>query len=178
MCWAGTPTWAMYASRATPTLWRGVSRVFPLFFFLLAALVCITTMTRMVEEQRTQLGVLMAMGYGRGAILFKYFFYSGGASLLGCAIGFVGGSYIFPKILWHAYNIMYGFGIPIEFVLDGKLAAISVATYLLCALGATYLVCRGFLREVPAELIRPKAPKEGKRVLLGASPSCGSGWAF
>ena len=85
---------------------------------------------------------------------------------LGCAIGFVGGSYIFPKILWHAYNIMYGFGIPIEFVLDGKLAAISVATYLLCALGATYLVCRGFLREVPAELIRPKAPKEGKRVLL------------
>ena len=144
----------------------GVSRVFPLFFFLLAALVCITTMTRMVEEQRTQLGVLMAMGYGRGAILFKYFFYSGSASLLGCAIGFVGGSYIFPKILWHAYNIMYGFGIPIEFVLDGKLAAISVATYLLCALGATYLVCRGFLREVPAELIRPKAPKEGKRVLL------------
>ena len=120
----------------------------------------------MVEEQRTQLGVLMAMGYGRGAILFKYFFYSGSASLLGCAIGFVGGSYIFPKILWHAYNIMYGFGIPIEFVLDGKLAAISVATYLLCALGATYLVCRGFLREVPAELIRPKAPKEGKRVLL------------
>ncbi len=78
----------------------------------------------------------------------------------------MGGSYIFPKILWHAYNIMYGFGIPIEFVLDGKLAAISVATYLLCALGATYLVCRGFLREVPAELIRPKAPKEGKRVLL------------
>ena len=86
--------------------------------------------------------------------------------MLGCAIGFVGGSYIFPKILWHADNIMYGFGIPIEFVLDGKLAAISVATYLLCALGATYLVCRGFLREVPAELIRPKAPKEGKRVLL------------
>ena len=68
----------------------GVSRVFPLFFFLLAALVCITTMTRMVEEQRTQLGVLMAMGYGRGAILFKYFFYSGSASLLGCAIGFLG----------------------------------------------------------------------------------------
>lgn len=99
--------------------------------------------------------------------------------LLGCAIGFVGGSYIFPKILWHAYNIMYGFGIPIEFVLDGKLAAISVATYLLCALGATYLVCRGFLREVPAELIRPKAPKEGPSgCCWSASPSCGSGWAF
>ena len=101
----------------------------------------------------THLDVYKRQGYGRGAILFKYFFYSGSASLLGCAIGFVGGSYIFPKILWHAYNIMYGFGIPIEFVLDGKLAAISVATYLLCALGATYLVCRGFLREVPAELI-------------------------
>ena len=81
----------MYASRATPTLWRdAIAKVFPVFFLLVAALVCLTTMTRMVEEQRTQLGVLMAMGYGRGAILFKYFFYSGSASLLGCAIGFLG----------------------------------------------------------------------------------------
>ncbi len=115
--------------------------MFPLlFFFLLAALVCITTMTRMVEEQRTQLGVLMAMGYGRGPSCSSTSFYSGSASLLGCAIGFVGGSYIFPKILWHAYNIMYGFGIPIEFVLDGKLAAISVATYC-CALWGPPIWC-------------------------------------
>ena len=71
-------------------------------------------MTRMVEEQRTQLGVLMAMGYGRGAILFKYFFYSGSASLLGCAIGFVGGSYILPKILWHAITSCTASGSPLN----------------------------------------------------------------
>ena len=144
----------------------GISRVFPLFFFLLAALVCITTMTRMVEDQRTQLGTLMALGFGNGAIIFKYFFYSGSASLLGCIVGFVGGSYIFPKILWMSYNIMYGIPVGIHFVLDWGLAAVCFASYLFCALGATYLVCRGFLREVPAELIRPKAPKAGKRILL------------
>ena len=144
----------------------GVSKVFPLFFFLLAALVCITTMTRMVEDQRTQLGVLMAMGYGNGAIIFKYFFYSGSASIIGCAIGFFGGSFIFPRILWHAYNIMYGFNVGIKFVLDWELALSSFTMYLVCALGATYLVCRNFLREVPANLIRPKSPKAGKRVLL------------
>lgn len=144
----------------------GVSRVFPLFFFLLAALVCITTMTRMVEDQRTQLGTMMALGFGNGSIIFKYFFYSGSASLIGCIVGFVGGSYIFPKILWTSYNIMYGIPTGIHFVLDWGLAAVCFVSYLFCALGATYLVCRGFLREVPAELIRPKAPKAGKRVLL------------
>ena len=134
--------------------------------FAVAALVCITTMTRMVEDQRTQLGTLMALGFGNGAIIFKYFFYSGSASLLGCIVGFVGGSYIFPKILWMSYNIMYGIPVGLHFVLDWGLAAVCFASYLFCALGATYLVCRGFLREVPAELIRPKAPKAGKRILL------------
>ena len=122
------------------------------------------------------------MGYGRGAILFKYFFYSGSASLLGCAIGFVGEArYIFPKILWHAYNIMYGFGIPIEFVLDWEAwRPISRSRPICCALwGPPICVCRGFLREVPAELIRPKAPKEGKRVLLERiTVPVEAAWAF
>lgn len=156
----------------------GISRVFPLFFFLLAALVCITTMTRMVEDQRTQLGTLMALGFGNGAIIFKYFFYSGSASLLGCIVGFVGGSYIFPKILWMSYNIMYGIPVGIHFVLDWGLAAVCFASYLFCALGATYLVCRGFLREVPAELIRRRRQRPASASCSRRSRSCGSGWAF
>lgn len=75
---------------------EGIANVFPIFFFLVAALVCITTMTRMVEEQRTQIGILKALGYSEGTIMGKYLFYSGSAAMLGCGIGFLLGSYIFP----------------------------------------------------------------------------------
>ena len=143
-----------------------VARVFPLFFFLVAALVCITTMTRMVEDDRTKLGVLKALGYSGGAIMGKYLLYAGSASLLGCVLGYLGGSWLFPKVFWVVYGIMYSFSYPIRFVLDWQLAAFSIGLYLLCALGSTWLVCRSSLREVAAELIRPKAPKVGKRILL------------
>ena len=148
----------------------GVSGVFPLFFFLVAALVCITTMTRMVEDERTKIGVLKALGYSSSVIMAKYLFYSGSASLIGCAIGFVAGSKVFPMVLWKVYDIMYSFSYPIVFLLDWKLAAFSIGLYLLCALGSTWLVCRASLREVAAELIRPKAPKSGKRILLERIP--------
>ena len=75
-----------------------LASVFPLIFFLVAALVCITTMTRMVEEQRTQIGILKALGYSEGTIMGKYLFYSGSAAVLGCDIGFLLGSYIFPVV--------------------------------------------------------------------------------
>ena len=145
---------------------RGVSRVFPLFFFLVAALVCVTTMTRMVDEQRTQNGVLKALGYRSGAIIGQYLFYAGSASLLGCIAGFLLGSRLLPMALWRVYQIMYAIDRPVAFVLDWELFAGCTALFLLCALGATYLVCRRDLNESAAELIRPKAPPAGKRIFL------------
>ena len=144
----------------------GVAKVFPLFFFLVAALVCITTMTRMVSEQRTENGVLKALGYGSGAIAGQYLFYAGSASVVGCVIGFLLGSRYLPMALWQVYRIMYSVQRPVAFVLDWKLFAMCTALYLLCALGATWLVCRRDLRESSAQLIRPKAPTPGKRVFL------------
>ena len=145
---------------------RGVARVFPLFFFLVAALVCITTMTRMVDEQRTQNGVLKALGYGSGAIAAQYLFYAGSASVLGCICGFLLGSRYMPLALWKVYRIMYAIDRPVAFVLDWKMFAITSVLFLIGALGATWLVCRSDLRESAAELIRPKAPPAGSRVLL------------
>ena len=145
---------------------RGVSRVFPLFFFLVAALVCVTTMTRMVDEQRTQNGVLKALGYGSGAIVGQYLFYAGSASALGCVAGFLLGSRFLPMALWQVYRIMYSIDRPVAFVLDWKLFAACTALFLACSLGATYLVCRRDLSESAAELIRPKAPPAGKRILI------------
>lgn len=148
---------------------RGVSSVFPLFFFAVAALVCITTMTRMVDEQRTQAGVLKALGYSNGAILSQYFLYAGIASILGCVLGIAAGSYFLPRMIWHAYNIMYGFT-GILYAFDWPLALISAGAYLLCALGTTWYVVHAELRQPAAELIRPKAPKAGKRILLERLP--------
>ncbi|MBR2831365.1 MAG: ABC transporter permease [Oscillospiraceae bacterium] len=145
---------------------RGVSRVFPLFFFLVAALVCVTTMTRMVDEQRTQNGVLKALGYGSGAIIGQYLFYSGSASVLGCIVGFLLGSRFLPLALWQVYRIMYSIARPVAFLLDWKLFADCTALFLLCSMGATYLVCRRDLNESPAELIRPKSPPAGRRILI------------
>ena len=148
---------------------RGVSRVFPLFFFAVAALVCITTMTRMVDEQRTQAGVLKALGYSNGAILSQYFLYAGIASVLGCVLGIAAGSYFLPKMIWHAYNIMYGFT-GILYAFDWPLALVSSGAYLLCALGTTWFVVHAELQKPAAELIRPRAPKAGKRILLERLP--------
>ena len=148
---------------------RGVSKVFPLFFFAVAALVCITTMTRMVDEQRTQAGVLKALGYSNGAILSQYFLYAGTASVLGCVLGIAAGSYFLPKMIWHAYNIMYGFT-GILYAFDWPLALVSSGAYLLCALGTTWYVVHAELQKPAAELIRPRAPKAGKRILLERLP--------
>lgn len=144
----------------------GIAKVFPIFFFLVAALVCMTTMTRMVDEQRTQIGVLKALGYSNGAISAKYLFYSGSAALLGCIIGFFGGCYLFPKVIWVAYGMMYDFSADIVYILDPALGIICLAVALLCSMGATLFSCYADFGEVPAQLIRPKAPKDGKRILL------------
>ena len=143
-----------------------IAAIFPIFFFLVAALVCMTTMTRMVDEQRTQIGVFKALGYGSGRILGKYLFYSGSAALIGSVIGFAGGTVIFPTVIWKAYGMMYDFSDSINYVFNGPLAVLCVAVSLVCSMGATLISCLGDFRIVPAELIRPKAPRSGKRILL------------
>ena len=128
-----------------------------------------TTMARMVEEQRTQIGVLKALGYGKGRIMGKYLFYSGSAALIGCLIGFFMGSWLFPTVIWSAYGIMYQLG---DFVilLDWRLGAVSLAVSILCSMGTTFATCRYELTEVAAQLMRPKAPKSGKRIFLERLP--------
>ena len=147
----------------------GIANVFPIFFFAVAALVCITTMNRMVEEQRTQIGVLKALGYSQASIMCKYLFYSGTAAAAGCIAGFLLGTWLFLLVIWYAYGIMYKVA-SLEFVFDGNLALISLAVSMLCSIGATWISCRYELAEVAAQLMRPKAPKAGKRVFLERIP--------
>ncbi len=146
-----------------------IANVFPAFFFLVAALICMTTMNRMVEEQRTQIGVLKALGYGNGAIMGKYLFYAGSAAVLGAVIGCAGGTWLFPKVIWTGYGIMYSMG-EIQYLFDVPMALLSLAAALLCSMGAAYFSCRYELYSVPANLIRPKAPKSGKRIFLEKLP--------
>ncbi|MCF0123885.1 MAG: ABC transporter permease [Ruminiclostridium sp.] len=144
----------------------GVAKVFPVFFFLVAALVCTTTMTRMVGEQRTQNGVLKALGYKNFSIASQYLVYAGSASILGCVSGFLLGAKLMPMVLWTIYRMMYAIDRPAAFVFDPQLLAVSTALYLVCILGVTYLVCRADLRTCAAGLMRPTAPSAGKRILL------------
>ena len=142
-----------------------IAKVFPVFFFLIAALVCSTTMSRMIEEERTQIGALRALGYTSGRIMKKYMIYSGSAAVIGCAIGFLLGSKYFPLAIWVAYGMMFGFT-PLEYYFSWPLAVISLIVALICSTGTTYFACRGQLAHMPAEILRPKAPKAGKRVVL------------
>lgn len=142
-----------------------IAKVFPVFFFLIAALVCSTTMSRMIEEERTQIGALRAIGYSRRRIMLKYVIYSGSAAAIGCIAGFILGSKFFPLAIWLAYNMIFDFS-SLEFYFSFPLAAVSLLVALLCSAGTTYLACRRQLREMPAEILRPRAPKAGKRVFL------------
>ncbi len=144
---------------------ESVGKVFPIFFLLVAMLVCLTTMTRMVEEQRTQIGTMKALGYGKGSILAKFIIYSSFASLSGSAFGIALCSYVFPTIIYSAYAMRYIIP-PLEMVtMPGTWALVTVIC-ILCTSFAVVLAGYAELRESPAELMRPKAPKAGKRVLL------------
>ena len=148
---------------------ENVSTVFPVFFFLVAALVCMTTMSRMIEEQRTQIGTLKALGYGYGTIMGKYMFYSGSAAVIGCIGGYLIGIILFPFVIWECYGMMYDLG-GLSFVFEWKLACISLAVSLLCSVGTTWYSCRRELNEMAAQLMRPKTPQAGKRILLERIP--------
>jgi len=146
-----------------------VAKVFPIFFILVAALVCMTTMSRMVEEQRTQIGMFKALGYSEGAVMGKFMFYSGSAALTGCVVGYAVGTALFPAVIWITYKLMY---IPLDmpYLFDWKLAMIAIVVSLLCSIGTTWMTVRTELRETAANLMRPKAPKAGKRVIFERIP--------
>ena len=147
-----------------------IARVFPIFFILVAGLVCMTTMTRMVEEQRGQIGVLKALGYSNRDILWKYTAYSGSASLMGCIFGYTIGIFLFPGVIWLTYNIMY-IKLPLIFIFDPGLAAIAFLVAITSCVGITVISCRYELSQNAAGLMRPKAPKPGKRVFLEHIPA-------
>lgn len=142
-----------------------IATVFPVFFFLVAALVALTTMTRMVEEERLQIGTMKALGYSRGQIAAKYLLYALVASLAGSVIGMAIGMQVFPHIILDAYNIMYDLPV-LKTPFNGFFGALATGTAVACTLLATLNACWAELREQPASLMLPKAPKAGKRILL------------
>ena len=144
----------------------GVAKVLPVFFLLIAALVCITTMTRMVEEERTQIGTLKALGHSNGAIMGKYLWYSASAAIIGCTLGVVIGSTFFPVLLWNAYGIIFNIRPDVVLTVDWTLSIGITVAYLAVSTFVTWLCCRRTLKEVPAQLIRPKAPDAGKKIWL------------
>lgn len=142
-----------------------IAAVFPFFFVLVAALVCSTTMTRMVEEQRTQMGTLKALGYNNGDIVAKYLIYAISASIVGSIIGLCIGFKLFPWVIINAYKIMYSMPDPMmPFRWD--YAGWCILVGILCTGLSAYFVCRKELKTVPAQLMRPKAPKIGKKIML------------
>ncbi|MDD5882776.1 MAG: FtsX-like permease family protein [Firmicutes bacterium] len=148
----------------------GVSRVFPVFFILIAALVCITTMTRMIDEERTQIGTLKALGYTDREIMNKYLIYSGSGAVLGCALGIAAGCTIFPQILWKAYCIMLNIQPNVVLTFNWPLSIAVLVIYTAVMLFVTWWCCHKTLVENPAELIRPKAPEAGKQIFVEKLP--------
>ncbi|MEF9950997.1 MAG: FtsX-like permease family protein [Clostridium sp.] len=143
-----------------------ISKVFPIFFFLVAALICVTTMTRMIDEQRTTIGTLKALGYGKLSIMMKYIIYSSLASILGSILGIIIGISIFPSVIFNAYASMT-FIIP---SMSLSVAPSTIITGMIISVGTTLIAtiasCYKELAEMPGLLMRPKPPKNGKRIFL------------
>ena len=144
---------------------ESLSTVFPTMFFLVAALVALTTMTRMVDEERGVIGAYKALGYGRLRIASKYLIYAAVPSVLGSHFGIVLGNQTLPRICWSAYLMMYR-GPDLLVVHQPVFNTIGCVASAACTLGATAFACRSELRETPASLLQPKAPKAGKRIFL------------
>ncbi len=146
---------------------KNIGKVFPLIFFLVAALISLTTMTRMVEEQRTQIGTMKALGYGKASIAFKYLSYAFLATVGGSIVGVLFGEKVLPFIIIQAYGIMYwNIGDYMQLNYEMHYALMASGAAVVCTMGATLFSCAKTLAETPASLMRPPAPKEGKRILI------------
>ena len=146
---------------------KNIGKVFPMIFFLVAALISLTTMTRMVEEQRTQIGTMKALGYGKASIASKYLSYAFLATVGGSIVGVLFGEKVLPFIIIQAYGIMYwNIGDHMQLDYELQYALIASGAAVICTMGATLFSCAKTLAETPASLMRPPAPKEGKRILI------------
>lgn len=146
-----------------------IGDMFPLFFILVAALVCLTTMTRMVNEERSEIGCLRALGYSRFQCSSKYLIYSALATIIGSVLGVIIGMAVFPPIVYSMWNMMYVLP-EIHNDIPWNLAFLSSGIFFVMMLGTTWIACLSDMREVPAMLMRPKAPKLGKNTLLERIP--------
>ncbi len=144
---------------------RSISEIFPVFFCLVAALVAMTAMTRMIEEERVQSGTLGALGYGKNASFSYYILYCLCACIPGSLVGILVGSWLFPKVIWKAYGMMYDLP-KLQISIRFGYAALVLASVCGVILLATVAVCFSSLRQIPAVLMRPRAPAAGKRILL------------
>ncbi|MCR4950929.1 MAG: FtsX-like permease family protein [Solobacterium sp.] len=144
---------------------EAIGNVFPVFFILVAALVCLTTMTRMVDEQRGEIGILRALGYTRMQCAGKYLIYAGLATVTGSIAGTVLGLLIFPYIIYNTWKMMYVLPDMLLFV-PWKLVAFTTVTFLAAMLFTTWYACSSDTGDVPSQLMRPKAPKLGKNLLI------------
>lgn len=142
-----------------------IAKVFPTFFFLVAALVALTTMTRMVDEERVLIGTLKAIGYSNRRIAFKYVAYSFAAGVLGSGVGLAAGLTVLPTVIWNAYSMLYKFP-KLILSFNPVISINSALALILCVVLATLWACAESLKEVPARLMLPRAPKAGKRVFL------------
>ena len=142
-----------------------LATVFPVMFFLVAALVALTTMTRMVDEERMTIGTYKALGYSNARIMSKYLLYAFAASVLGSVIGIAILMKVLPAVVWAAYGILYK-APPIQMPYNPTLVISGIAAATACTMLSTYFACRSALKEQPSALMRPRAPKAGKRILL------------
>lgn len=149
---------------------RAIAKVFPILFFIVAALISLTTMTRMVEEQRTQIGTLKALGYGKLSIAGKYLNYALLATVGGSIFGVLFGEKVFPYIIVTAYKIMYTHVPDVVIPYNWEYGIMAAGAAILCTGLATLLACYKELASQPAVLMRPPAPKQGKRVFLERIP--------
>ncbi len=172
------PEWYFFTRRDNPgylsliddtTRVDAVGVVFPLFFLLVVALVCITTLTRHVDEKRTEIGTLKALGYSNASIKSQFVFYSAAASLVGCILGVALGMFTLPRVIYNAYGIMYML-IDLKLVVPIANVIVAVLTAFACTTIVALFTCSKALREKPSELMRPKAPKTAKRILLEKIP--------
>ena len=148
---------------------EAISRVFPVFFILVAALVCLTTMTRLVEEQRNEIGTLRALGYTKWQCTSKYLFYAIFATIIGIVVGSILGLSSFPIIIYHAWRMMYILP-PIHFVIPSGLIGFTAILFIFAMSIATWFACKADTQDVPSQLMRPKAPPMGKKTFLENIP--------
>ena len=157
--------YSSYMYKNTIRQMTAIGYALPFLFYLVAALVCMTTMTRLVDEQRSQIGIFMALGFSEGQIIGKYVLYALMAALGGSLVGIVAGQFIFPTVIYNTWRLMYDLPeiklyFPIEYVTVCVLAFSALMSFV------TFMVVKGTLKDMPSQLLRPKAPKSSKRVLL------------